>query len=363
MHPVPRRCSSVTYSRYSPFSRLAGRAPRRPRCLAMIYEIGSVAEQILELGQERTPGALEVAGGEDLLVDSEPLLETVVVPDVEHRAGVDPVREEQVETERAVERVVFVDIAYQQSVRELIRRKRPPELDVVLSAGRGRRGPPGGGGDSSWNALFSSSGRLVDDGWTAEIAIPFKSLRYPSRGDGAHRWGFQVSRTIQHKDETVVWSPVSRDIAGFLTQMGVLDGLSGLSTGRNLEILPTFTGIQIGHLDEETGRFSDDDLIPDLGVNVKYGLTSHLTADFTANPDFSQIESDRPQITLNQRFPLFFPGAPPVLPGGPGDLRHAGPNQPRALADDRGSSCGWQVDRSVDPLCGGGSVEAGGDGA
>ena len=185
--------------------------------------------------------------------------------------------------------------------------------DAIINAGRGRRGPPGGGGDSSWNALFSSSGRLVDDGWTAEIAIPFKSLRYPSRGDGAHRWGFQVSRTIQHKDETVVWSPVSRDIAGFLTQMGVLDGLSGLSTSRNLEILPTFTGIQIGQLDEETGSFSDDDLIPDLGVNVKYGLTSDLTADFTVNPDFSQIESDRPQITVNQRFPLFFPELRPFF--------------------------------------------------
>ena len=178
--------------------------------------------------------------------------------------------------------------------------------DAIINAGRGNRGPPGGGGDRSWDALFYSSGRLVDDGWTAEMSIPFKSLRYPARDDGNHRWGFQISRTIQGKDETVVWSPISRDIAGFLTQMGVLDGLSGVSTSRNLEILPTFTGIQVGQLDEATGRFGNGDLSPDLGLNVKYGVTSDLTADFTVNPDFSQIESDRPQIEVNQRFPLFF---------------------------------------------------------
>ena len=185
--------------------------------------------------------------------------------------------------------------------------------DAIINAGRGNRGPPGGGGDSSWDALFYSGGRLVEDGWTAEMSIPLKSLRYPGRGDGEHRWGFQITRTIQSKDETVVWSPVSRDIAGFLSEMGVLDGVTGLSTSRNLEILPTFTGVQVGELNEETGGFVNDDLSPDLGLNVKYGVTSDLTADFTVNPDFSQIESDRPQIAVNQRFPLFFPELRPFF--------------------------------------------------
>ena len=182
---------------------------------------------------------------------------------------------------------------------------------------RGGGGPRGGGvprGDSSWDALFESGGQLVDDGFTAELSIPFKSLRYPAQ-DGAtpHTWGFQVVRRIRDKDETVVWSPISRDIAGFLPQMGVLSGMTGLSTSRNLEFQPTFTGVQFGTLNTDTGRVVDGDPKPEGGVNVKYGVTSNLTADFTLNPDFSQIESDRPQVEVNQRFALYFPELRPFF--------------------------------------------------
>ena len=180
--------------------------------------------------------------------------------------------------------------------------------DSLMGGGRGGGGFRGGGGgvprgDRSWDALFESGGTLVDDGWSAELAIPFKSLRYPS--NATHRWGFQIARSIRGKDETVVWAPVSRDVSGFLPQMGLLDGLSNLSASRNLEILPTVTAIQVGSLDTSTGGFTDERQ-PEGGVNLKYGLTSNLTLDFTYNPDFSQIESDRPQIEVNRRFPLFF---------------------------------------------------------
>ena len=189
--------------------------------------------------------------------------------------------------------------------------------DSLLGGGRGgggrgggfRGGPSGGtpSGDRSWDVLFDSSGTPVDDGWTAEMAIPFKSLRYPS--SDTHRWGFQIARSIRGKDETVVWSPVSRDVSGFMPQMGLLDGLRGLSTSRNFEILPTVTAIQAGSLDTSTGtgrgQFGEERQ-PEGGLNFKYGLTPNLTLDFTYNPDFSQIESDRPQIEVNRRFPLFF---------------------------------------------------------
>ena len=110
------------------------------------------------------------------------------------------------------------------------------------------RGGPGGAprGDFSWDALYDSAGRLVADGFTAEMAIPFKSLRYPQRsGNRPHQWGFQLARTIRGKDESLVWAPVSRSVAGFLPQMGVLEGMTGLSTSRNIEILPTFTAGEI----------------------------------------------------------------------------------------------------------------------
>ena len=81
--------------------------------------------------------------------------------------------------------------------------------------------------------------------------------------------------------------------------------MRGLSTSRNLEILPTMTAVQVGNLDTTSGGFPEESQ-PEGGVNLKYGLTSNLTLDFTYNPDFSQIESDRPQVEVNQRFPLFF---------------------------------------------------------
>ena len=182
----------------------------------------------------------------------------------------------------------------------------------------GRGGGGGGGGvprgDSSWDALFSSGGQLVEDGYTAELAIPFKSLRYPARGENVpHTWGMQIVRRIRGKDETVVWSPVSRDIAGFLPQMGRLEGMTGLSTSRNLEVQPTFTAFRFGTLNEETGQVVDGDPDPEGGVNFKYGVTSNLTADLTFNPDFSQIESDRPQVEVNQRFSLFYPELRPFF--------------------------------------------------
>ena len=194
--------------------------------------------------------------------------------------------------------------------------------DSIVGGSRRGGGFSGGGssssaipfGDPSWDALFRTGGQIVDDGFTAEMAIPFKSLRYPARGENLpHTWGFQVVRRIRGKDETVVWSPVSRDVAGFLQQMGVLDGMTGLSTSRNLEIQPTFTAFRFGTFDEEIGDVVDADPRPEGGANFKYGVTSNLVADFTFNPDFSQIESDRPQVEVNQRFALFFPELRPFF--------------------------------------------------
>ena len=169
-------------------------------------------------------------------------------------------------------------------------------------------------GDQSWNALFDTAGRIVDDGWVAEMRIPFKSLRYPSRvGAAGHRWGFQITRIIRGKSEAQSWSPISRGVAGQITQFGQLGGLSELSAARNLEILPEVTGFRFGSLDTASGVFTDSDPTADFGFGVKYGITPNLTADFTYRPDFSQIESDRPQVETNQRFALFYPEQRPFF--------------------------------------------------
>ncbi len=179
---------------------------------------------------------------------------------------------------------------------------------IVNISGGGGRGSPIPVADRSWDALFHSATDIVADGYVAEMAIPLKSLRYPQRGPGEpHRWGFQIVREIKGKnEENAVWAPMSRDVAGFHRQMGLMEGMTDFSTSRNLELLPTFTAIQFGSLNRSTGGFDTQRANPEGGLNVKYGLTSNLTADFTINPDFSQIESDQPQIEVNQRFPLFF---------------------------------------------------------
>ena len=189
---------------------------------------------------------------------------------------------------------------------------------ISVGGGGGRFGGGGGGGfggggqgiprgDRSWDVLFETGGRIVEDGYVAEMAIPFKSLRYPSPPEGEpHRWGFQIVRGVRGSNqENQVWAPMTRNERSFFSQMGILEGMTDISTSRNLEILPTFTAIQYGEIDPTLPRFRNQDTDPDAGVNLKYGLTSDLTADFTINPDFSQIESDRPQIEVNQRFPLF----------------------------------------------------------
>ena len=179
---------------------------------------------------------------------------------------------------------------------------------IVNTSGGGTRGFPIPPADRTWDALFHSATSIVADGYIAEMAIPLKSLRYPQRGPGEpHRWGFQIVREIKGKnEENAVWAPMSRDVAGFHRQMGLMEGMTDFSSSRNLEFLPTFTGIDFGSLDRSSGGWNDLGMNPEAGLNVKYGVTSNLTADFTLNPDFSQIESDQPQIEVNQRFPLFF---------------------------------------------------------
>jgi hypothetical protein len=230
--------------------------------------------------------------------------------------------------------------------------------DGVMTVGgrRGGRGGGGGGGpipsaDRSWNALFDTGAQIVEDGYTAEMAIPFKSLRYPTPPEGEpHRWGFQIVREVKGKDsENQVWAPMSRDETSFFAQMGLLEGMTDLSSSKNLEIQPTFTAIQYGQIDPTQLAYVNQGADPDAGVNVKYGITSDITADLTINPDFSQIESDRPQIVINQRDPLFFSELRPFFVEGSEIFSITGPVtfvHTRTIVDpDYGAKVSGQVGR------------------
>jgi hypothetical protein len=185
----------------------------------------------------------------------------------------------------------------------------------------------GEGADYSVDIVMESKGVIEDWGWSVEVQIPFKSLRYTA-GKGK-LWGFNVARNIDRfNDEFDQWLPDDRDISGMLVKHGKLSGLNEIKYERTLEIVPSITlsetgsrkrTIPISTVDNngfdpiffpvgvrDFGRFVNDPIKPELGVNLKYTLSPNITLDAAVNPDFAEIEADAAVVTANQRFPIFF---------------------------------------------------------
>ena len=123
------------------------------------------------------------------------------------------------------------------------------------------------------------------DGWCAEIAIPFKSLRFSTEKDQV--WGVNFERYIPHLNETDYWTRVERD-KPFLLQMGEIQGLADIHPGGNMELFP-YIGFRSSR--QKDGENNKDDVLA-YGLDFKYGFTSNLILDLTASPDFSEVESD-----------------------------------------------------------------------
>ena len=148
--------------------------------------------------------------------------------------------------------------------------------------------------DLSWDAVWSSAARIGEDGYTVELAIPWRSLRYAKGADQA--WNVILSR-FQPSPLGISTSPgLSTDRLGTLTQGMVLNPSPPPARGVTLEALPTL----IGAYDVVRGEG-----VVDPGVSARLALSSSFTADLTINPDFSQIEADADQVTSNVKYPLF----------------------------------------------------------
>ena len=147
--------------------------------------------------------------------------------------------------------------------------------------------------------VFDSRGRLTGEGYEVEIRIPLRSLKFPA--GGTQTWGMNVIRVIPAAGAEESWAPRTRSQPE-LASSGTLSGIHELRPGRLVEVNPTFTARREGTTDE--AGFSRGPTEPDLGVNLKYGITSELTLDATLNPDFSTVEADADQITVNERFAL-----------------------------------------------------------
>ncbi|MEO6656543.1 MAG: DUF5916 domain-containing protein, partial [Pyrinomonadaceae bacterium] len=186
----------------------------------------------------------------------------------------------------------------------------------------------GQGGDFSVDIVMESKGVIEDWGWSVEVSIPFKSLRYTT-GKGK-LWGFNVARNIDRLNgEFDQWLPDDRDVSGFLIKHGKITGLDEVKYERTLEVVPSVTLSQTG-LRKRTipnagfsplgvydpifnpigvrdpGKFTNDPIKKDIGVNLKYSLSPNVTLDAAINPDYAEIEADAPVVAANQRFPIFF---------------------------------------------------------
>ena len=176
----------------------------------------------------------------------------------------------------------------------------------------------GGQEDVGFDVVFHSEGRITDTGYQVEMAVPFRSLRFPDTP--AQEWN--LTFWITHPREsrsTYSWAAVDRDDPCMLCQLGTVSGIAGVKPAGRIEWLPALTGSQsAGMVDGnvpssglDNGRVSVE---PSLGL--KYSFTSNAIADVAVNPDFSQIEADAAQIDVNTTFALSFPERRPFFQEG-----------------------------------------------
>jgi hypothetical protein len=157
-----------------------------------------------------------------------------------------------------------------------------------------------------WNGIWDGKARRFESGWITEIAIPFKSLRYRPGRD--QTWGIQMRRGVGSKNEIAYITPTSAAWGNVginhLSAAATLVGLEAPPAALNLEVKP----YALSRLTTDQVRVPPlhNDFDPDAGVDVKYGLTKSMTADFTYNTDFAQVEVDEAQVNLT-RFSLSYP--------------------------------------------------------
>ncbi len=172
----------------------------------------------------------------------------------------------------------------------------------------------GGGEDDAWDALWHSAGRVTETGYVVEFAIPFSSLRFP-RAEGVQTWGIDAVR-IHPRDQRrrIGLFPQKRGSNCYLCQAAKLQGIEGVTPGRNLEFAPTVTAHRTDRREAfPGGPVAEGDVESDVGLTAKWGITPNMTFTGAYNPDFSQVEADAAQLDVNTQFALFFPEKRPFF--------------------------------------------------
>jgi len=162
----------------------------------------------------------------------------------------------------------------------------------------------GENGDYTWDPIWYVKTSIDADGWNAEMRIPLSQLRFDKEKDQV--WGLQVIRSQFRKQESSVWQPIPRDASGWVHLFGEMDGISGISPKKQIEIAP--------YIVASTERFEQEEGNPfvtgkqngfNAGIDGKIGITNNMIIDFTLNPDFGQVEADPSQVNLTA-YEVFF---------------------------------------------------------
>lgn len=183
------------------------------------------------------------------------------------------------------------------------------QWDARWTEGSSRRA----GFDTTWEAVWDTEGELTDKGYIVKMAIPLRSLRFPDRTD--QLWRVQFARQIPRLSEESFWPEYSLEVEGRLNQTALLSGISDVSPGNNAQIIPFMFARELDALDlsapggPKFNRTSEQD----VGVDAKFVFNDSMVLDFTLNPDFSQVESDEPQVTVNERFEVQYPERRPFF--------------------------------------------------
>jgi hypothetical protein len=167
--------------------------------------------------------------------------------------------------------------------------------------------------DASWDATWDSAGRIGEGGYTVEVAVPFRQLRFP-RGDGEQTWGFLAQRTYPRSVVHQLYSSANqRALDCLVCQYHPLTGFTRLETGHSLEVVPTVTANRTDVRADLVGPLEKGDEDAEAGLTGRWGITDNVTLLGTVNPDFSQVEADAALLAVNERFALFFPEKRPFF--------------------------------------------------
>jgi uncharacterized protein DUF5916 len=187
------------------------------------------------------------------------------------------------------------------------------QLDALFTEGSKDEDAERPGFDPSYDTLWNSRGKLTDRGYVVWMAIPFRSLRFSS--EKMQTWGILLNRDIPRLNEETFWPQYTLSIEGRLNQMATANHLEKISPGRNIQLIPYGlfrTARTLDTLNPELPQFRRRTQV-DGGLDAKFGLKDNLVLDVAVNPDFNQVESDEPQVTVTERFEVLFPEKRPFF--------------------------------------------------